>query len=145
MNDNYSLILLKPDAYKRNLVKTILDYIKQEGLEIVYSKNMYLTEDMLRGYQPLLNLPNNEGETDWQNEIIDAYTQVATDVFLLKGQNAIEKTKKIKKDLRNTYISGENKFIIYNLVHSVDDIDDLVLNVSILMPEKIALLKEENV
>ena len=34
----FSLILLKPDAYERNLVDVILQAIKDEKLNIVYQK-----------------------------------------------------------------------------------------------------------
>lgn len=140
-SQEFSLILLKPDAYERNLVDVILQAIKDEKLNIVYQKKILLSEKMLRGYQPLLNEPNDEGKVDWQYDIINAYTKEPTDVYLLEGQDAIKKTNKIKSSLREKYISGEKKYTIYNLLHSVDDQDDLELNVKILLPEKLDLVK----
>ena len=138
----YSLILFKPDVYSRNLGDAILQEFHNNGLEVVYHKKMQLTEKMLRAYQPLLNEPDDFGETAWQYDIINAYTQVPTDVFLLKGPNALEKTNEIKQYLRDKYIPGENKYIIYNLLHTADDAADLELNVGVLIPEKLDLLKK---
>ena len=147
MTDNllkeYSLILFKPDAYERNLTEIIMQEFSNANLEVVYHKKIRLIEKMLRKYQPLLNEPDDFGETAWQYDIINAYTKETTDVFLFQGVDAIKKTNKIKQDIRNKYITGENKYIIYNLLHSVDDFADLKLNMSALMPEKLYLIEKD--
>ena len=143
-NDEYSMILLKPDAYIRNLTGAILQEFRRAGLKIIYTKKIQLTEEMLRGYQPLLNEPDDNGETAWQFDIIKAYTQMPTDIYLFYGNDAIRKTNEIKQRLRDQYIKGENKCIIYNLLHAADDPADLKLNVSILIPEKLNLIEKED-
>lgn len=143
MAAEYTLILLKPDAYRRKLVKTILKTCAEAGLKIVYKKTMYLTEEMMRTYQPVLNLPGQDGTTDWQYLFINAYTQIPTDVFLMKGKDAITKTNRIKKELREKYVKGNATYTPYNLLHSTNSYEDLLVNVKVLIPEKWDLVQKK--
>lgn len=141
MKNQYAIVLLKPDAYKRNLRDKILEQIEKASLNLIYTRKILLTEEDIRGYQPDLNLPNSDGEVDWQYDIINAYTEEETEVFLFFGQNAISKINQLKKKIREKYINKKDvKNIIYNLLHTADDETDLRLNVEILIPEKIELL-----
>ena len=140
MAKEYSVILFKPDAYRRKMVKPILKMCLAEDLKIAYHKKMWLTEEMMRTYQPVLNhMPYF-----WQCMFINVYLSAPTDVYLLYGEDAINKTTKIKTEVRAKYVKGHPQMTPFNLLHSSTSHGDLILNVLALMPEKINLVKKEN-
>ena len=136
MSKEYTIILFKPDAYRRKLVKPILKMCLAEDLKIAYHKKMWLTEEMMRTYQPILN----QMPYFWQCMFINVYLAAPTDVYLLKGEDAINKTTKIKTLVRHQYVKGHPQMTPFNLMHSSTSHEDLVLNVLALIPEKINLV-----
>ena len=136
MSKEYTIILFKPDAYRRKLVKPILIMCLAEDLKIAYHKKMWLTEEMMRTYQPILN----QMPYFWQCMFINVYLAAPTDVYLLKGEDAINKTTKIKTLVRHQYVKGHPQMTPFNLMHSSTSHEDLVLNVLALIPEKINLV-----
>lgn len=132
MDGEYALISLKPDAYRRGMKKMILKTCKKAGLRVKYHKKMWLTEEMMRTYQPVLN----QMPEAWQRVFIFTYLAHPTDVYLLYGEKAIEKTSQIKKEMRERYVVGNPQMTPFNLMHSASSYQDLVVNVKVLMPEK---------
>ncbi len=132
MSKEYSLISLKPDVYRGGFKKLILNTCKKSALKVKYHKRMWLTESMMRTYLPALNkMPEA-----WQRIFIYTYLSHPTDVYLLYGENAINQTTRIKKELRAQYVEGNPQMTPFNLMHSTNSYEDLLVNVKVLMPEK---------
>ena len=138
MTKEYSLISFKPDAYRRKMTKTILKAFKTEGLKPVYHKKLWLTEDMILDYQPV----TKKMPPMMQKMFIYTYMAHETDIYLMQGPDATRKTNEIKRNLRNAYVKGNPQETPFNLFHSSDNKPDLMRNVRVLMPEKLALIKK---
>lgn len=139
-----AMALIKPDAFVRNLDATILHILQENGLSIVARKMVQLNEDMIRAYQPILNEPSEFGE-GWKMEAIDALSVRPVLVLLVSGENAIERATFLKKKIRSIYCidSGYQDRVIFNLLHTADNISELENNVRILIPESQHLLHTE--
>jgi len=134
-----TLIILKPDALQLQLEDDFLKRISGVGLTILHKKELTLTEKQIMGYQPAFNRHDTvRGET-WKEKAIKFHTTFPSKVFLIEGNNAVSKGLEIKKQFRSDFLKPEENNpdykSVYNLIHCIDDIDDLLLNISILVPE----------
>lgn len=139
-----TLVLIKPDAFARNLDSTILHFLRESGLRVVAKKKVQLNEDMVRAYQPILNEPSEFGE-GWKTEAIMALSVRPVLVLLVKGDNAIQKANLLKKQIRSIYCvdPGYKGRVIFNLLHTADNFSELVNNIRVLIPESQHLLRTE--
>jgi|GEM_PF-3308692 len=131
-----ALVLIKPDSYERGLHSEIFQRIEESNLKIVARKILMLTEEMIRAYQPVLNEPSEFGE-GWKNEVILALTRLPVEILIVEGDDAILKISLLKRQMRAEYCYGcdYQSRVIFNLIHSADNISELENNINILFPE----------
>lgn len=60
----------------------------------------------------------------------------------MSGEGAISKTYKIKKNIRENFVGMHCNTIPYNLVHTTDNNEELLNNISILIPEKLEFIEK---
>ncbi|MEK7088626.1 MAG: nucleoside-diphosphate kinase [Patescibacteria group bacterium] len=131
-----SLVLVKPDAFERKLESEIYKAIRLRELKIVARKKIWLNERMIRSYQPVLNEPSEFGE-DWKREAIEAMVSGSVEVLVVEGDNALKKTNEIKKKIRSLYSPGSHyrTRVIFNLIHTTDNLMEFQNNIKVLIPE----------
>lgn len=139
-----ALVMIKPDAFVRGLDATILRSLEENGLEVVARKMVQLDEEMIRAYQPVLNEPSEFGE-EWKTEAIFALSARPVLIVLVRGDSAIRKASLLKKQIRSAYCldSGYRDRVIFNLLHTADDLIELENNIRVLIPESQPLLHTE--
>ena len=138
---NIAIVLIKPDAYERNLHGEILRRLEENGLKVVARKIVLLDEEIIREYQPILNEPSEFGE-GWKSEAIEALSRCPVEVLVVKGEGALAKTYLLKKQIRSEYCHGPDyrSRVIFNLIHTADDHLELKKNIEVLIPEANNLL-----
>ncbi len=142
---NYSVLLIKPDAIRKNLLWIILQEIIKKKLNIVAYKIIKLDESCVRYYQPVLNMPSDFGEA-WKQDVINFMTSVPVMVVLIEGQDALQKTDVLKKEIRSRYMPEGANFLfkkIRNLLHTPSNKSDLLLDLNLFFPEIKEKLKKE--
>ena len=87
MNRTFSII--KPDATKRNITGAINKIIEDNNLTIVAQKRIKLSKDKAEGFYSV------HKDKPFFNELIEYMTSGAVIVQVLKGDNAVEKYRKI--------------------------------------------------
>lgn len=135
--ENYSILLVKPDAMQEDTLKIIFQKIIEKELSIISCKIIKLDENSVRYYQPVLNIPSDFGET-WKQDVINFMTSSPVMVILVKGQEALQKTDVLKKEIRNRYIPEKASFSsrkIRNLLHTPSNESDLLLDLNLFFPE----------
>lgn len=109
-----TFMMLKPDSFKRNLDKTIMQKISENDLEII---------QQWEGIAPRKKLEGNYSQyknKSFFKEWIDFLQSGKIRALLVGGEDAISKINSLKKSIRNEFAPGERCF---NLVHSSDDVN----------------------
>lgn len=106
----HALILIKPGKHREDILEELMYDFKANKLDICMTKTMNLSRKQVEIYfSTLLN----------RDEYIDYMTSGLVDVFIVKGNHAIEKAKIIKNNIRNKHMVDSK--IINNLIHSSDE------------------------
>ena len=108
-----TFVMIKPDAFHRNLDGIIEKNILKSGLKI--SKSFV-------GIAPRKKMENNyiaKRNKPFFNEWIDFLISDNVKAIIVEGDNAVLRALKLKKELRNQYAPNEKRF---NLIHSSDDV-----------------------
>lgn len=115
---NYSLGILKPDCLARSLDKQVLSIIEQNGLMLVATKRLRLTEhDVAAVYENCLK------EDFWQG-LLDSFVVGDSLIFVVQGLNAIQSLNDLVgfcepgKAGNHTIRGRFGKDIRYNVIHS---------------------------
>ena len=118
MNRTFSII--KPDATKRNITGAINRIIEENNLEIVAQKRIKLSKEKAEGFYLI------HKDKPFFNDLIEYMTSGPVIVQVLKGQNAVEKYRKIMgstnpENAENGTIRKEHALNIQeNSVHGSD-------------------------
>ena len=136
-----SLVLIKPDAFARDLVEVIVQHFLDEGLKVVYQREVQLDEELIRRFQPAVNPPSEYGE-EWKYELFEALCERPVRVLIVEGHDALEQSVRVKRKLRASYApeSDYRVRVIRNLLHTPSTIMELQLNMEVLVPEVMELL-----
>ncbi|MEK7175665.1 MAG: nucleoside-diphosphate kinase [Patescibacteria group bacterium] len=111
-----SLIMLKPDAFERNLVKVIEDMVLSRNLCIINKKTIFLNRwDVLKLWPEFCTL------WSWLTSQ-QYYLGYELQVWEVKGSDAINKIKELKISLRTIYCDPGEKIRL--LIHAPDSIKD---------------------
>lgn len=133
-----AIIMIKPDAIRRNLTGEIISLIRQADLHITSTKNIQLTESTIRAFQPVMNEPSEFGE-EWKQEVIVALSATPVIVLLVSGENALTKSNRIKRLIRKQYAPGDHYLhrVVHNLIHATDTVDEINNHLRIFFPEMV--------
>ena len=78
-----TLILVKPDAFARNLTGEIISRFESKGLRIAALKHMHVTEDLAKQHYA-----EHEGKPFF-GELVDFITSAPTLALVVEGESAI--------------------------------------------------------
>ena len=106
----HAIILLKPSPIKGILHECLIHQFETYNLTILENKVINLTVEQVDS--AFTSLYQKE-------DYIKYMTSGSIDVFLIKGDDAINKSKLIKRQIRLNY--GVTRFDLHNLIHSSDE------------------------
>lgn len=109
-----TFMMLKPDAYKRHLDKTILNALTKD-------KDLKITKEW-EGIAPREKVEKNwedKKEKSFFKSWMDFMTSGKIKAMIVEGDNAISKVLAFKRRIRTEFAPNEKR---ENLVHSSDDL-----------------------
>lgn len=109
-----TFVIIKPDAVRRNLEMTILDRIKETGLEVIEEWSGIAPQKMIEGNYIQYK------EKPFFKEWVDFMMSGRLRAIVLGGDDAIDKASAIKKQVRSEYAPNEKRL---NLIHCSDDVE----------------------
>jgi nucleoside-diphosphate kinase len=133
-----TLIIIKPDAAKRQINDGILDYFMQKGLTVIGRKKMRISEDMAKEHYK-----EHHGK-DFFDRLIAFITSGESEVVVLEGENAVQNARRvigatnpeeasegtIRRDFKDS-----NTTKTYNLAHGSDSIGSAQREIKLFFPE----------
>jgi nucleoside-diphosphate kinase len=126
-----SLVLIKPDATKRNLSGAIINRFEQQGLKIVGMKLLHMDKALARRHYAV-----HEGKPFF-NSLVDYITSAPIVAIVFEGQNAIEQIRKIMgatdpaKAEKGTIRADFGMDIQNNAVHGSDSLENAVKEIAL--------------
>ena len=81
--------IIKPDATRRNLTGAITNRFEDNGLRIVASKRIHMTEDQAKGFYEV------HKERPFYSDLVNFMTSGPVVVQVLEGENAVLKNREI--------------------------------------------------
>tara|TARA_B100000242_G_C42846346_1_gene393052 strand:- start:32 stop:451 length:420 start_codon:yes stop_codon:yes gene_type:complete len=133
MNTTFSII--KPDATKRNITGAINRIIEENNLEIVAQKRIKLSKEKAEGFYFI------HKDKPFFNDLIEYMTSGPVIVQVLKGENAVEKYRKIMgstnpENAENGTIRKEHALNIQeNSVHGSDSNENAKIEIEYFFEE----------
>ena len=133
MNTTFSII--KPDATKRNITGAINKIIEDNNLEIVAQKRIKLSKEKAEGFYFI------HRDKPFFNDLIEYMTSGPVIVQVLKGENAVEKYRKIMgstnpENAENGTIRKEHALNIQeNSVHGSDSNENAKIEIEYFFEE----------
>ena len=86
---DHTFSIIKPDAFKRNLIGHINQIIEKAGLKIIASKKMYLTKQQAETFYSV------HKERPFFNSLVNFMTSGPVQVQVLEGSDAVVNYRKI--------------------------------------------------
>ena len=135
MEEEYTLVFLKPSAIKRGLIGAILSRFERKGLEVVSIKSIYMTREMAEEFYSV-----HRGKPFFE-ELISTVGENKIVAFILKGRSAISVVRSLVgatdpvKAAPGTIRGDFGLDITDNLIHASDSPESFRREVSILFPE----------
>lgn len=99
-NSTKSLVIVKPDGVKRKLTKEIMGYFTNDNLKIIEQKSCN-QEDSL--YEKMKEHYSEHSKRDFYQDLCKEMSVGKIRLFILKGENAVEKCRVITEKLREKY------------------------------------------
>lgn len=126
-----SLVLIKPDATKRNLSGTIISRFERQGLKIVGMKLLHMDKSLARRHYAV-----HEGKPFF-NSLIEYITSAPIVAIVFEGENAIDRIRKIMgatdpaKAEKGTIRADFGADIQNNAVHGSDSAENAVKEIEL--------------
>ena len=111
-----TFVMLKPDAFKRNLDSVIMDKIKEDK-SLIISKTW---EGVAPRKKVEKNWESKRGKSFFK-EWMDFMTSGKVRGMVVEGEDAVSKVLNLKIAIRNKFAKGQKR---ENLVHSSDTVQD---------------------
>jgi nucleoside-diphosphate kinase len=139
-----TLVLIKPDGVKRELIGKIINHYEEKSLEIVALKMITATKDIAKKHYV-----EHEGKQFFE-ELISYVTEGKICAMILMGEKAIDVVRKINGDkdptkaelgsIRGQYALDKTR----NLVHASDNTESAEREIMIWFPEHLEEYKNKD-
>ncbi len=131
-----TLILVKPDAFGRNLTGEIIARFERKGLRLIALKQMTMTEDLAQRHYA-----EHEGKPFFE-ELVTFITSGPLVAMVLEGERAIESARQVigaTDPLKATTGSIRGDYAIevgQNMVHGSDSTESATREIGIWFPDR---------
>jgi nucleoside-diphosphate kinase len=130
MSHEQTLSIIKPDAVANNKIGEIFSYFENAGLEIVAIKMLRLTTEQAKAFYAV------HAHRPFFQELIQFMTEGPIVAFVLAGENAVNRTRKImgatnpKEADPETIRKNFGTSIERNAIHGSDSLENAKIEVS---------------
>lgn len=131
-----SLVLIKPDAIKRNISGAIIERFEKRGLKVVALKMLHMSETLAKRHYAV-----HEGKPFFE-ELIKYITSTPIIAMVLEGEKAVESIRKImgatdpQKAEKGTIRADFGIDLQNNSVHGSDSLENAGKEIKIFFTEK---------
>jgi nucleoside-diphosphate kinase len=131
-----SLVLIKPDAMKRNISGAIIDHFEQRGLKIVALKMLHMDEALAKRHYAV-----HQGKSFFE-ELVKYITSTPIIAMVLEGDKAVESIRKIMgatdpaKAEKGTIRADFGIDLQNNSVHGSDSPENAAKEIKLFFTEK---------
>jgi nucleoside-diphosphate kinase len=131
-----SLVLIKPDAMKRNISGAIIERFERRGLKIVALKMLHMDEALAKRHYAV-----HQGKSFFE-ELVKYITSTPIIAIVLEGEKAVETIRKImgatdpKKAEKGTIRADFGLDLQNNSVHGSDSPENAVKEIKLFFTEK---------
>lgn len=140
------LIYIKHEGIGNECEQEIFQHLKNEEIKIHYTKDVILSEYLLKKHQPILFTEEKQNEF-WKHQSVERMLNKKIKALLVSSNKCIEICNKIKKTIRNKYTPKYdeiNKVSYPTYMHSASNKLEVERDVFYLMPEQLEFLKSIN-
>lgn len=130
-----TLVLIKPDAMKRNLMGEIISIYQRKGLEITHLKVVQPSPELVKEHYK-----EHEGKPFFNN-LVEFLTSYRVCAFVIEGERVIETVRKLNGatdpleaelgTIRGKYATYKS----YNVVHASDSLESANREIALWFPE----------
>jgi nucleoside-diphosphate kinase len=130
-----TLILVKPDAFERNLTGEVIGRFERKGLRLTALKLMHVDVDLARAHY------DEHKEKPFFGELVDFITRGPLVAMVLEGESAVQAARQVigaTNPLEAAPGSIRGDFateITFNLVHGSDSAESAAREIGIFFPE----------
>ncbi|PJE63975.1 hypothetical protein COU89_00280 [Candidatus Roizmanbacteria bacterium CG10_big_fil_rev_8_21_14_0_10_45_7] len=120
-HDKFTVAMIKPDGVARGLMDEFEQELNVQQLLIDFCFSVSLKRETI--YQAFRVLREPSKFTDnWQEDVAQALTVGPSIVYIISGNNAVDKVIQIKKAIRTKYLDRTQyvQRVLKNLIHSSD-------------------------
>ena len=140
---------IKAEGINNKCEREVRRKIKDEGLKIVFEKDVVIKYGDLRKHQPILFDLKNDINDIWKIQGAARLIGSTVRCFIVSGEDAINKLHKIKLEIRKKYalpceFDRENQKSYPNYMHASDDKEQVEQDIRILLPEMLQYCIEVN-
>jgi nucleoside-diphosphate kinase len=131
-----SLVLIKPDAMKRNISGAIIQRFEQKGLRVVALKMLHMSEALAKRHYAV-----HEGKPFF-NDLVKYITSNPIIAIVLEGEKAVESIRKImgatdpKKAEKGTVRADFGMDLQNNSVHGSDSLENAAKEIKLFFTYK---------
>jgi nucleoside-diphosphate kinase len=131
-----SLVLIKPDAMKRNISGAIIQRFEQKGLRVVALKMLHMSEALAKRHYAV-----HEGKP-FYNDLVKYITSTPIIAIVLEGEKAVESIRKImgatdpKKAEKGTVRADFGIDLQNNSVHGSDSPENAAKEIKLFFTDK---------
>jgi nucleoside-diphosphate kinase len=130
-----TLILVKPDAFERNLTGEVIGRFERKGLQLAALKLMHVDVDLAQAHY------DEHKEKPFFGELVDFITRGPLVAMVLEGESAVQAARQVigatnPLDAAPGSIRGDFATeITFNLVHGSDSAESAAREIGIFFPE----------
>ena len=125
-----TLVIIKPDAVKKNLIGEIIKRIEEKGFKIIALKMIHLTKEQAKLFYIV------HKDRDFYESLTDFMSSGPCVVMVVKGENVIEEIRDLmgatdpKKAKPNTIRADFGESIERNAIHGSDSVSSAEYEIS---------------
>lgn len=121
-----TLVIIKPDGVRRNLIGRLIDHYEQQELKVTGLKMLHLDSMLAERHYG-----EHKGKS-FYNDLIAYITSGPSVAVLLEGYDAIGRVRKINEDLRRSYAVNMTQ----NTVHGSDSPESAKREIALFFSER---------
>ena len=123
LKKNRSMVIVKPDMVSRSLNVVLEKRLRENGLCVIGIGKFFMDMDFVKRFYQWTTIYH-------PLEIGEYLCQFQLDVWLIEGENAIQKLIAIKRDMREKYCKGSK---VHNLFHCSDNQEEFEREYSLII------------
>lgn len=127
----------------------VYELIRDYGLQVVYTEDVFMHYIMLREHQPILFDLKGDLNDIWKIQGAGRLIGTTVRTFIVSGEDAIQRLHSIKLQIRRKYaipceFDRLREMSYPNFMHAADNYEQVEQDIRVLIPSQLKLCQEVN-